>query len=114
MALIDKIKKARETQVVVDGFTLTIRRPTDLELHDLKSTSASSLIHAFVVGWHGVNEVDLIPGGSPILVDFDADVLVEWAANKKIRWQSITNEIWRVYADYKASVGENLGKPEAG
>ena len=74
MALVDKLRRAREFQVETGGFTFTLRRPTDVEWLELvesgKSTARTVL--AYIVGWEGVKEIDLIPGGDPHPLPFDA------------------------------------------
>lgn len=82
MSLAEKLRKAREKQVEVGGFTFTVRRPTDVEAIRLRQGVELSDLLGFVVGWHGVRELDLIPGGDPHPLPFDAEVAREWLADR--------------------------------
>jgi len=82
MSLIDKIRKARETKVEAGGFTFVIRRPTELEMVEIQSLPRGRAILPFVIGWEGVKELDLVPGGDPHPLDFDADVCTEWLTDR--------------------------------
>lgn len=83
-ALADKLRRAREEIVEVGGFAFTVRRPTDIEMMELRGASgnAARRLLPFVVGWSGVREVDLIPGGDPHPLDFDADACAEWLSDR--------------------------------
>ena len=70
-ALIKKMRKARESQVKVDKFTFTIRRPQEGEYSYISELTAVDLAVRFVVDWEGVTEADLIPAGS---TDLPGDV----------------------------------------
>jgi len=84
MALVDKLRRAREFQVETGGFTFTLRRPTDVEWLELvesgKSTARTVL--AYIVGWEGVKEIDLIPGGDPHPLPFDAVACADWISDR--------------------------------
>lgn len=82
MGLADKIRKARETPVEVGGFTFTVRRPTDIEMFELQGSASAGRLLPYVVGWSGVKELDLIPGGDPHPLAFSADVCAEWLADR--------------------------------
>lgn len=81
MSLADKIRKAREQIVEAGGYTFTVRRPTDVEMLDLRGTGSIARLFRFVVGWEGVKEIDLVPGGDPHPVPFDADICTEWLSD---------------------------------
>lgn len=81
-ALSEKIRKAREIRVSAGGFTFVARRPTDLEMLALRGTGAPERILPFVIGWEGVKELDLIAGGDPHPLAFDADACAEWLADR--------------------------------
>lgn len=82
MNLAEKIRKARETIVPVGGFKFTVRRPTDVEMMALRGEGAVSRLFPFVVGWEGVKELDLIPGGDPHPLKFDPEAFAEWVADR--------------------------------
>lgn len=115
-ALIEKIRKARETVVEADGRSFTVRRPTDLEYLQLRSTGATQgeIMHRFVVDWHGITELDLIPGGTGAPVPFDADLFLEWAADQPQLWSPLSDAIMQSYSAHLEKLGDALGKPNAG
>lgn len=80
--LVEKIKRAREFQIESGGFTFTVRRPTDLEWIELRERSMARAVIPFVVGWSGVKELDLIPGGDPHPLPFNADVCTAWLEDR--------------------------------
>jgi hypothetical protein len=86
-ALIEKIRRAREVKVTVDGHNYTVRRPTDLEAAELRGSMLSDgeLAARFVVGWD-LTELDLVPGGAPTPVAFDADLWREFCADRRDLW----------------------------
>lgn len=82
MALIDKLRRAREQDVEAGGFTFTIRRPTFEQFVALRGAREVAAYARYVVGWKGVRELDLVPGGGPELAPFDADACSEWLADR--------------------------------
>lgn len=81
-ALVEKLRRAREERIEVGGFTFTVRRPTDLEMMELRGGSSIARLLPFVVGWDGIKECDLIPGGDPHPLPFDASACSEWLADR--------------------------------
>lgn len=82
MALIDKLRRAREFKVEAGGYSFTLRRPTDVEWIEISGQSTARAILPFVIGWEGVKELDLIPGGDPHPLPFDAAACQEWLADR--------------------------------
>lgn len=82
MSLVDKIRRAREQIVEVGGYRFTVRRPTDLEMIEARGEFRPRWGLQFIVGWDGVTEADIIPGGSPVPVPFDAAVCAEWLTDR--------------------------------
>lgn len=126
MSLIERIKKARESNVEIDGITFTTRRPTDYEAinkilervpgkddFQLKASS-KYLLENFVVGWVGLNECDLVPGGSPEPVPFTAEVFMAWAEDNLDVWPILSKAIVESYLSHHKAQDEDLGKPEPG
>jgi hypothetical protein len=111
MSLVDKIRKARETGVEVSGFRFTIRRPTDQEAVNLKSATFIEIAQRFVIGWAGVKELDLIPGGEGVEVQFDEELWKEWCADRPEFWQPITTAVLDAYQQHRASQDETKKKP---
>ncbi len=126
MSLIERIKKARESQVEVDGVRFTIRRPAEQEaIHELfekpsdseqilLKVSAEQLLSRYVVDWSGIDEADLIPGGSPVPVPFSTELFILWAKDHLKVWNQLSQAIIEAYFSYMAAKDEALGKLKAG
>ena len=95
----DKIRRARMEQVDVAGFTFTIRRPTDVEILELRTTGAQTVDMAarFVVGWDKVRGIDLYPGGDDAPVAFDADAWAEWCKDRPDFWAPLSDAVVAAY-----------------
>ena len=82
-ALLDKLRRAREFKVDTGGFSFTLRRPTDVEWLEITGQSNTArAVLPFIVGWEGVKELDLIPGGDPHPLAFDSAVCQEWLTDR--------------------------------
>jgi hypothetical protein len=110
MSLIDKLRKARETAVEVDGFKFTIRRPTDQEAIGLRAVTFIEIAQKFVVGWSGVKEIDLIPGGDGAAVAFDPDLWQEWCADHPEFWQPISSAVLDAYQKHRSDMDDTKKK----
>lgn len=98
MSLADKLRAARLSQVVADGHTYSIRRPTDAEAVTLAQSSGLALVRQFVAGWDHT-EISLgIPGGSGIVVPFDAELWAEWVSDQPQIWGVLSDAIIAAYA----------------
>ena len=80
-ALPDKIRRARESTVEVGGFGFTIRRPTDVDLMEMRGKGPADWMR-FVVGWEKVRELDILRGGDPHPLPCDAAACVEWLRDR--------------------------------
>ena len=105
MSLIDKIRKARHVTVESGGYAFTCRRPTDLEAMHLGQAKAEDLLD-YVVGWKGVKEIDLVPGGTSIEVPFDAALCREWLADRPDMWGPIAQAVIEAYNRHAAELEE--------
>lgn len=105
MSLIDKIRKARESVVEVNGRKFTIRRPSEAEQAVIFSSNASALelVRRFVVGWE-LQEIDIIPGGNPVPVAFDAEVWAEYVNDVPELWEPISSAIIQAVVDHRKKV----------
>ena len=81
-ALVKRLRAARETWVAAGGFEFLLRRPTVWELAKLEGQRGSFVLREMVVGWRGVRELDIVPGGEGIEVPFDADLCEEWIKDR--------------------------------
>lgn len=106
--LIEKIRRARQTRVTVEGKTFIVRRPTHKEAHFDFSGEALQLdlVEKLVVGWEGVTEIDLIPGGDAVPVEFDRELFIEWIADKPQYWADLTAAITKEYTAHAEKLVE--------
>lgn len=104
MSVIDKMRRAREKIVVVGGFQFTIRRPTDVEMVALGGTGSIARLFPFVVNWESVREIDLIPGGDPHPLPFDADVCSEWLSDRPDLAGPLVEAILLAYDEHFAAM----------
>ena len=82
-ALIDKLRKSRQTDITSGGYVFTVRRPTELEWFEMRGTKIDTRrLLAYVDGWSGVKEADIINGGDPHPVEFDQALFVAWVEDK--------------------------------
>lgn len=96
MGLIEKIRRARETGVDVDGRKYVVRRPTDEEALGLSGVQLVEVVKRFTVGW-SLAEIDLIPGGGPDPVPFDPALFAEWVADRPEVWGPLSAAILDAY-----------------
>lgn len=102
MSLVEKIRKARELKVEAGGFTFVILRPTALDMSEMSSASRGRAILPFVIGWEGVRELDLIPGGDPHPLAFDADVCGEWLADRIDLLGPLASKVFEAFVAHQA------------
>lgn len=81
-SLTERMRKAREQRVTAGGVTFIVRRPTDLDMIELRGQVDARALLRFIVGWEGVTEGHLIKGGDPHPLPWDADACVEWLADR--------------------------------
>jgi hypothetical protein len=112
-ALVDKIRKSRESNVTIDGHTYTVRRPTDGELADMPNGLAFTLAKRFVIGWD-FKELDIVPGGGPEPVPFDSAVWAEWISDRSDLWEPIARPMIDAYKAHEATLARDKdGVPAA-
>ena len=95
-ALIEKLKRARETGVTVHGHTFTIRRPTDEDAQQMSGLHPVDFVKRFVVGWD-LAESDFDPGGGPEKVPFDRDLWEAWIADHAEYWDELAMPMLDAY-----------------
>lgn len=105
MSLADKIRKARETRVTDGKFTFVVRRPTDLEMLKFAQSKDPAELLRFVVGWEGVTELDLYPGGGPEPVPFDPESCREWLSDRIETFGKITDAVMSAYEAHQKAQG---------
>lgn len=114
--LIDKINAAREQVIETNGLQITIRRPTDLDVQEMRGQNLriADLLKRFVVGWVGVREMDLINGGTPKLVEYSADLFAAWVSDHPDIYNRLTTAILEAYDAHRSAREDALKKPDAG
>lgn len=140
--LIEKLKKSRETNVKVDGKTFIIIRPTAMQimnwLNDINGNPlskddikqiymemfslknqlwrklAQQAIELFVVGWSGVKEIDIIPGGADIELPFNRELFLLWVQDYPAIVTELGFNILDAWSNHLQRVDTELGKPEPG
>lgn len=74
------------------------------------------LLTRFVVDWGEMKEMDLVPGGGPEPVPFDAELWAEWIADHPEHWDDITRVVYDSYKAHEAEmevVAKNSGPGSA-
>jgi hypothetical protein len=106
--LIERLQRARQSTVVSGGRTFTVRRPTDLEMHEVADKIDQRVVlQRFVVDWGAMTEIDLgIPGGAPEPVAFDAALWAEWIADHPEHWGDLTRAVVDGYHGHKQAMGD--------
>jgi hypothetical protein len=97
MSLIEKLRRSRERVVDVGGYSFTVRRPTDLEAIALRGAAGIDDLLVYVVGWKGIKEIDIVPGGNATDVAFDAALAAEWLADRPDLLQPLAEAIMDAY-----------------
>lgn len=107
MSLVEKIRKARETKVEAGGFTFVIRRPTALEMIEIRVSEQGRARSAlpFVIGWEGVTSLAIgLPGGDAHLLAFDPAVRDEWLTDRLDLLQPLVDAVFAAVAAHEATL----------
>jgi len=106
-SLADRIRRQRESRLVVGRFTFVVRRPTQLQMAEVQQTlvrgSNRAKAHAlfpFVVGWEGVTEGDLVNGAPAHPVAFDQEACAEWLEDSPEILTAVLNGIAEAFSSY--------------
>ena len=97
MGLAEKIRKSREERVEAGGHLFIVRRPTDLEMMTLRGNGSLDRMLPFVVGWENVREIDILPGGDPHPLAFDAEACAEWLSDRPDLLEVVVEKIMAAY-----------------
>lgn len=116
--LVDKINKSREQTVIAGGMSFIVRRPTDLDVLEMRGKTISKpervLLKEFVVDWVAFTEAMLIPGGTPKPVSFDAEVFLAWVADRPETYAVLLEHIISAYKLHEQNREAELKKLDAG
>lgn len=102
--LVEKMRKAREKRLEAGGYVFIIRRPTELEMLLLGQNRTPTSPLRFVVGWEGVKELDLIPGGDPHPAEFDSEACIEWLSDRPDLYVPVSEAVIGAYTEHKAAM----------
>lgn len=105
-ALAEKIRKAREVEVEAAGFSFIVRRPTDLEMIDLRGAKVGRVCLPFVIGWKDVSELSMLGTGSPHPLEFDKEACAEWLNDRLDIVSELAKAIFDAYEDHVKKVSE--------
>lgn len=110
--LIARLRKQREGRVTLGPFTVTFRRPTDVEMVAIGRGGLdwSVLARDHVVGWEGVTDGAIAGGGGTNVVAFDAALWREWCADRPDFWAPIGQAVLEAYTLHQAALGEAAKK----
>lgn len=99
---VEKYRKAAQTRVEVEGYAFTIQRPSCAAVAEITGRRISlDWAIGFVVGWEGVLESDLLPGGDPEEVQFDSSLFAAWVKDRPALWQPIIDGVIDAYRRYE-------------
>jgi hypothetical protein len=108
-SLADRIRRQRESRLQVGRFTFIVRRPTQLEMDEIKGTliagsnrAKARALFPFIAGWEGVTEGDLINGGPAQPVPFDPEACAEWLEDATDVLPAVLNGIAEAFTSYQA------------
>lgn len=107
-ALVEKLRRARECRAEVGKFTFILRRPTDLEWASVQGEGPGERILPFVVGWEGVTEGDILNGGDPHPLPFDAAACAEWLSDRPDLFTAVADAIVKAYLDHVSALEAQL------
>lgn len=104
---LEKYRRALESKVEAGGHTFVVRRPTCADVAEISGRPVSLEWAAqFVVGWEGVVESDLIPGGDPEPVAFSSPLFLAWVKDRPSLWAPITEGVITAYQRYEEAAAE--------
>lgn len=90
-----------------DGRFLTLRRPFPAEVAggQLAELRPADLVARFLVGWRGVRESDLIPGGDPEEIEFDPELARLWIQDRPDLW-ALAKDIADAYRRHEEDLAQ--------
>lgn len=104
MDLLERLRKSRETGVTVGKYKLTITRPTDVDAASMKydnEREALEGVSRFVIGWEGVTELDIVPGGTADPVQFEKTLFYEWLKDQPDLWGPLIEAVMTAYTNHR-------------
>lgn len=104
--LLDRIRASRQTVVKHGAWAFTVSRPTDMDMLDLQGGKLGQreLLSRFVIGWAGITELDVIPGGTGQPAEFSHELFSEWVADRPCLWEPLVTAIVDAYKKHEQEV----------
>jgi hypothetical protein len=110
-SLAEKIRRARESKVEVGRFTFIITRPTDIEMALMYKSGREANKHDVardhVIGWAGVKEADILPGGQDEDIKFDNAAWIEWCSDDQTLWAPIYEAVIESFMEHSTNRDES-------
>lgn len=106
MSLAEKLRKAREVRLEQDDFVLICRRPTDLEMIELRGNRAGRALLPFVVGWERVSEQVITGNGAPHPLPFDEELRDEWLVDRLDLLGKVAEAVFTAYEAHVDKVAD--------
>lgn len=107
-ALGDKIRKAREFSIELEGWKLKMRRPTDAEAAGILRTGKQDFLKVaadYVIGWEDVTEAEIVASGGSDPIPFDRDAWAEIVADRPELWQPINDAVIERWSQHDKARG---------
>jgi hypothetical protein len=108
MALIDRLRAARERDVEIGGFKFRLRRPTGLHIAT-DAGDPQSMLRKSIVGWT-IPECEVVPGGSGEPAAWELDAAMEWLEDRPELYNALIRELNAMIDDFVAKLKETEKK----
>ena len=109
-ALSEKLRRARTLEVPIGKHVFHVLRPTPFEYQTkLTGPDRAKGFLSLVVGWKNVVESDLVRGGDPHPLEFDAEACAEWLADRPDLYTGIVRAAAEGFVERMKSL-EDAGK----
>lgn len=103
-----KFAEARQSALPLGKHSVTLQRPTPWDVSAAQGEGVRLDIEwaaKFVVGWD-FTEADLLPGGVPEPVAFNAAIFAEWVKDHPDTWQPLIQGVIAAYKAHEEALDE--------
>ncbi len=108
-ALSARIRRSREIAIPVGGHVFTVLRPTPIEREEgVRTLGPSRWVLSLVIGWEKVTEADMLPGGDPHPLPFDADACAEWLSDRPDLFAAVADGVVKAFTAYAEKLDASL------
>lgn len=105
---LEKMAAARRSNLPVGSHSLTITRPSPWDVLTAQAEGKRLDIEwaaSYVVGWD-FTEADLLPGGDPEPVEFNAKAFLLWIKDEPKLWKPLVDGIKDAYQQHEKALAE--------